>query len=186
MIVKEYFVEEVKNLNQHPENLAEWHELVDKLDLEGQRTLMAGDEKSPIPFVLLNSKYDRIYSVLCPSKMEYKKYDKTTIPLRVLALIGLCKEKEYFGSIQIWYDDKSPCPVVVGCDGQEKYLIARWGSEAIEEDALEEKAKHRKKTKMIADLNKALKSAENQISVIDSYIETWFDGNWIQAEYPSW
>lgn len=58
-----------------------------------------------------------IYTImesLCPTKVEFKKYDKTPIPLEVMKQLAFSVRDKHFNEIQIWYDDKTPDPCVVG------------------------------------------------------------------------
>jgi hypothetical protein len=45
---------------------------------------------------------------------DFKEYSKTPMPLEVMRELAFCKSENYFNSIKIWYDDKTPDPIAVG------------------------------------------------------------------------
>jgi hypothetical protein len=80
--------------------------------------------------------------------VDYKKYDKSTIPREVLKEIALAEKEQYFEKIKIWYDDASPDPLVVGYIKVDSYtyvkhMIARFGDEILPFEELEIKATNR-------------------------------------------
>ena len=187
MAVQEFMIDEVKDIAENEGKATEWSELVEKLGLEGQRQLCSAAPTSPIPFPHMNKEMIRVYEVLCPSKMLIKDYNKTTIPTRVLEIAGLCFMKEYFGKIEIWYDDKAPDPIVVGCDGEDKYILARWAAEIEEYAVLRKKAIERKSREMKAKLEQSLYEARTALDRgIDGETERWLAGNWVHIGGESW
>lgn len=112
-MVENYFNQELSDVVFEIEALDTWKELSQELGLEKQLDFIKGKE-SPLPYPFLNHSMTRIYLTLCPEIVEYKKYDKTPIPLEVLQQIAFCVREKYFTKIEIWYDNKSPDPVVVG------------------------------------------------------------------------
>ncbi len=132
-MVQSFLVEESKELIYDADKLSEWKQKCEALGLSDQLALAATD-KSPIPFEAMNEVSLRVYSTLCPEMRDYKKYNRTTIPLEVLALIHLSVNEGYFKSVEIWYDDKAPDPLAVGFtqakgeySHRDNFLIARWG-----------------------------------------------------------
>ena len=173
MAVEIYLEPELEEMIQNPEVEAEWKSLVEELGLEGQSKLIAqrestGEDKKASPYIHLNKKYANVFSVLCPEVVDYKKYDKTTIPREVLKEIALCEKEGYFDHIRIWYDDASPDPFVIGYikDGSYswiRHIIARFGDELLPFEILEEKAYNR--------LKKNIKSQlENSLAAIDTHV----------------
>lgn len=113
MTVEKYFNKELADITFGVEALDEWKKTCEDLGLDNQLILTKGKE-SPIPFPFMNEVMQRVYETLCPRKVTYKSYDKTTIPLEVLKQIQFAVRDRHFADIQIWYDDKSPDPIVVG------------------------------------------------------------------------
>jgi len=173
MAVEIYLEPELEEMVQNPEVEAEWKSLVEELGLEGQSKLIAKRENTEVdkkasPYIHLNKKYAHIFSILCPEVVDYKKYDKTTIPREVLKEIVLCEKEGYFDHIRIWYDDASPDPFVIGYikDGSYnwiRHIIARFGDELLPFEVLEEKAYNRIKKKLKAEL-------ENSLAAIDTHV----------------
>lgn len=139
--------EETTTLIYNADELDEWKEQIEKLELEGQKTL-ASPDKSPVPFPFMNYTMGVVYATLCPRKFPVEKYDKTPIPLRVLSALALARQEGYFNKIEVWIDDQEPDPVLIGYrwpeSGSEwsadKYILARWGDEIRPFGELREKA----------------------------------------------
>lgn len=173
MAVEIYLEPELQEMVQNPEVEEEWLALVEELGLEGQSKLVSKREgtevnKKASPYIHLNKKYANIFSILCPEVVDYKKYDKTTIPREVLKEIALCEKEGYFDAIKIWYDDSSPDPLVVGYikDGSYntiRHIIARFGDEVLPFEMLEEKAEIRLKKNIKAQLENALNGLDSKV-----------------------
>lgn len=112
-VVETYVIEETAELIYDGEQLDKWNELIADLGLVGQTTIVQ-PKKSPIPFMYMKDGMVNIFETLCPCKVDIEKYDKTPIPVEILDLVALSKREGYFTKVQVWYDDKSPDPVVVG------------------------------------------------------------------------
>lgn len=176
MAVQEFMLDEVKDIVNNEEKATEWNELVDKLGLEGQRQLCSADPTNPIPFPLMNKEMLKVYETLCETKTLLKDYSKTTIPIRVLEIAGLCVIKEYFGKIEVWYDEHDPDPVLVGCDGEDKYLLARWGAELEEYAILRQEAVNRLTRKAKNMLTMRLHAIQSALPTVESEVEDFISG----------
>lgn len=148
MATEIYLQPELEELVIDSEKRDEWMEKIVSLGLEGQLKLTKNSEKgSASPYTFMNEQMKLVFSTLCPTKAEAAKYDKSAIPLDVLSHIALCKQERYFQKLEIWYDNKSPDPVLVG-HLTDKYssamhIVARWGDEILPYEQLVEKAIHR-------------------------------------------
>jgi len=91
----------------------EWKELAAQMGLNKQLEFVE-QAKSPLPYPYMNQSMQNIFATLCPTKIEFKEYSKTPIPLEVIRELAFCVGENYFSSIQIWYDDKTPDPIAVG------------------------------------------------------------------------
>lgn len=116
--VETFVIEETAELIYDNEKLEKWNDLVTKLDLKGQTTVVKKTDKSPIPFLWMNQVLINTFETLCPRKVPVAEYDKTPIPVEILDLVALSINENYFKEIEIWYDDKNPDPVCVGIDCQ--------------------------------------------------------------------
>lgn len=115
-MVEQFFNKELADISFEVEALDEWKSIASELGLENQLNLTKGKE-SPIPYPFMNECMTRVYSTLCPRKVNFKDYKVTPIPLEVLKQIAFSVRENHFSSIEIWYDDKSPDPIVVGTSG---------------------------------------------------------------------
>jgi hypothetical protein len=91
----------------------EWKELAAQMGLNKQLEFVQ-QAKSPLPYPYMNQSMQNIFGTLCPTKIEFKEYSKTPIPLEVIRELAFCVTENYFTTIQIWYDDKAPDPIAVG------------------------------------------------------------------------
>lgn len=173
MAVEIYLEPELLEMIGSPEVTTEWKQLAEELGMEGQLKLItpktSGDEnKNPSPYIHMNAKAERIFCILCPEVVNYKKYDKSTIPREVLKEIVLAEKEKFFDKISIWYDDASPDPLVVGyikIDSYNyvKHMIARFGDEILPIEILEAKAINRLKTRMTDKLTSSLSSIDSKV-----------------------
>jgi hypothetical protein len=115
-MIELFFNKELADISFEVEALDDWKKTCEELGLESQLTLTKGKE-TPIPYPFMNTTMVRVYETLCPRKVHYKEYKSSTIPLEVLKQIAFSVKDKHFPKIEIWYDDKSPDPVVVGYQG---------------------------------------------------------------------
>jgi hypothetical protein len=115
-MVESFFNKELSDVAFEVEALDEWKSLATELGFEAQLSLAKGKE-SPIPYPFINEVMNRVYSTLCPRMVDFKKYNKSTIPLEIMKQIAYSVREKHFQKIEIWYDDKTPDPIVVGEHG---------------------------------------------------------------------
>lgn len=115
-MVELFFNKELADVAFEVEALDEWKSIAQELGFEAQLSLTKGKE-SPIPYPFMNEVMNRVYSQLCPAKVEFKTYNKSTIPLEIMKQIAYSVRERHFQKIEIWYDDKTPDPLVVGEHG---------------------------------------------------------------------
>lgn len=116
-IAETFLTEETVDLIYDNEQLDKWNKHIEELGLIGQTQIVKKD-KSPIPFMHLKVSYRNICEQLCPSKVSVESYNLTPIPVEILDLIALSKKENYFHEIQVWFDEKSPDPFVLGLVGE--------------------------------------------------------------------
>lgn len=112
-MVETFKNQELENVIFDINSQDEWKDIVAELGLGNQMSFME-KAKSPMPYPFINSSMKNIFTTLCPANAELSKYTKTPIPLEVLKEIKFCVHENYFDSITIYYDDKSPDPIAVG------------------------------------------------------------------------
>jgi hypothetical protein len=178
MAVEIYLEPELEEMVGSVEVTEEWKQLAEELGMEGQLKLItpkSGEEsdKNPSPYIHMNAKAERVFAILCPEVVDYKKYDKSTIPRDVLREIAMAERLKFFDKICIWYDDASPDPLVVGyikvgTYEYVKHMIARFGDELLPFEELERKSINRLKKRMTDKLKSSL-------SAIDSTVDEFFN-----------
>jgi hypothetical protein len=178
MAVEVYLEPELEEMVGSVEVTEEWKQLAEELGMEGQLKLIApksGEEsdKNPSPYIHMNAKAERVFAILCPEVVDYKKYDKSTIPRDVLREVAMAERLKFFDKICIWYDNASPDPLVVGyikvgTYEYVKHMIARFGDELLPFEELERKSINRLKKRMTDKLKSSL-------SAIDSTVDEFFN-----------
>lgn len=113
MHIETYIVEETQNLIYDNTDLQEWSRLTKELGLDAQKAIVRED-KSPIPFLPMNTRITNILKELCPTEIDIKQYRVTPIPLDVLKLVSMSVKERYFGEIKIMYDETSKDPACFG------------------------------------------------------------------------
>jgi len=177
--VETFIVEETSNLIHDNDALQRWNESVETLGLQGQKTVIK-KEKSPIPFLWMNSALIATFETLCPTKVAVEKYDKSPIPVEILDLLKLSKNEGYFNEVEIWYNEVDKDPVCIGYHfGErserqsdywkkayaEKYLIGRWADVKASLDTLTKKAKQvfiqNTKNQLVIDIRRKQRELED-------------------------
>jgi hypothetical protein len=114
METKSYLIEEHETTLFDNEEINQWKELVDKLNLPEQRNLIA-ENKSPLPFPAMSKAEKDIYTVVLDTHQDYKLFGREAIPLQGLSLIALCEAEKYFDKIEIWYSEqRKDDPLIIG------------------------------------------------------------------------
>jgi len=180
MAVEIYLEPELAEMVGNLEVTEEWKQLAESLGMEGQLKLIkpkseGATDKNPSPYIHMNKKMERVFAILCPEVVDYKKYDKSTIPREVLKEIALAEKEQYFNAIKIWYDDASPDPLVVGYIKTSSYeyvkhMIARFGDELLPFEELEIKATNRL-------MKYASETLQNKLDGIKSTVHEFFNPN---------
>lgn len=170
---------ELENLVSDQESSDQWKELIAQLGMEGQQELLMPQSKKakevgrsgePIPYMPINKRWMKIFKTLCPDKSDLKSYKFSTVPLDGLAEIALCKEKQYFDKIEIWYDNVEKDPLIVGVLDAEYssdkrfFLIGRFGDEVLPFEVLEKKAIQRLTAYLKNEVNKVTKTIDECVT----------------------
>ena len=138
MQIETYEIEEVNNDLAAMAADSEALELIDKLGLDGQKSLANGDTATRMPYRRLTKEEDFVYSMLCPVRTELGRFRSEIIPLRVLQVAAHAKETGMFKRFEVWSPEYASIkdPVLFGVrtpDGQswgdEYFILARWGKE---------------------------------------------------------
>jgi hypothetical protein len=115
---------------------------VENYRLENAESIMAGGETRPIPYPKISDEDWRVWNLFLPVRAQ--QFDKKValklkadylyrfhgIPERVATEIQ--RATKYFDKVEVWRKrevDKDP--IAVGYQGNDRYLIARWGMEKL-------------------------------------------------------
>lgn len=184
----QFFIEpELEKLHEQSQ---EWEQLCTGLGLEKQLKKIGKVEKVANPYMKLDHRSERIFQMLCPRREPYTEYGAGTLPLDIVQEIDRCKKNGWFPVMEIWYDDKSPDPFLIGADSKRwdnKFLIARWGEELLPFEQLVEKAINRYKDAYLRSLNRLIIDCEGRKQDIEGEIRTYIDmgnGRWNGFEFP--
>jgi len=166
-------IKETEELVFDDEKRKEWEKLIEELDLEGQRKLIEGRAKSPIPFYPLNTREAQALKILLPRRESPNAYDRSPIPIPVLGAIALAEKESYFKELVICYDDVEPDPVVIGTTEEgRQYLLARWAEEKLKAlDDLIEVAKEKWKKDIKPRVENKIREYQAALDNLDSYVE---------------
>ena len=198
-VVETFYVSETVNLIHDNEALDKWNEKVVELGLEGQTKVIVAD-KSPIPFMWMNQSIVATFEILCPTKVDITKYDKTPIPLELLEVVSLCEKEKYFSKIKVWYNEKEKDPAIVGYvdvpdgkyDGQDwylesygkKYLIGRWADVKASLDQLIDRARRLFFQAETIRVKKEIRDKQRELEDLESTVEGKFGGGMPSTNLP--
>lgn len=117
---------------------AEALELIEKLGLEGQQKLVAGDGESRVrsPYRKMTKEEAVIYQALCPQESALAEFSESAIPVRVLQVAA--HAVDLFDHLIVWSAENADVkdPILVGFNGSkysttERFILARWGAELL-------------------------------------------------------
>lgn len=139
--------------------------------------------KGVIPFQEMNRSEIHTWETYCPNKQDLEKY-KDAVPLDVLRLATIVKEKGWFYKIQVWSENKEEIdPIMVGVLNKEYgsplYLLARWGLSLKSFEEVREMAKKIWLENRTVRLNKEIKDATRHLEDIESDCQRFFQGEYI-------
>jgi hypothetical protein len=117
MAVQIYQNEELNDLMFQVRSCIVFREALDEWNMDNQLGFVQRAE-TPIPYPHINNSMEITFKTLCPRVEDFRKYNKTPIPLDVLKQISLSVNDKHFQTIEIWYDDKTPDPFAVGITSQ--------------------------------------------------------------------
>lgn len=165
-VVTTYELKENEELSRVPEAASEWAAMVEATGLKGQAELLTmgkDGSSSPIPYLWLNARMVNVFKVLCPRRENIEDYSRMPIPIIILGHVKQCQMKSYFKKLEVWYDDVTPDPLVVGWAGKNEtdlYLIGRWGAEDRSLEALSQFAFDRKRKQIVDHCAHAISAAQ--------------------------
>lgn len=147
MNVETYEVEETKNELGIMAADAEAQELIEKLGLSGQNSLLNQETCTRFPYRKMTKAERLVFALLFPERESLASYKDSIIPIRVLQVAAFVKD--FKGApchdLKVWHcGSAKEDPLLVGHTseyGGEFYLLARWGDALPSFDDLAEKAR---------------------------------------------
>lgn len=122
-MVTDFRVKELQDI-KNPE---EWLASVERAGMKA--LVKTKKRKKVIPYHKCSIELTNALKLALPVKSTLGDYTHDQPPMEALGLIVFAKEAGYFTSIIIRYHDVEPDPVALGIIGEDRYLIACWGSE---------------------------------------------------------
>ncbi len=114
---------------------------VENYRLENAESIMAGGEARPIPYPKISDEDWRVWNFFLPVRAEsfdtklaldlkaHHLYRLHGIPEQVATEIQ--RGTKYFDRFEVWRKREDRDPIAVGYQGNDRYLIARWGMEKL-------------------------------------------------------
>ena len=157
---------------------AEAIELIERLGLEGQRTLTNPETSTREPYREMTALEAYVWRAICPQTTRVEHYKLSPIPLRVLQVVAYARELGIYEALEVWHPRKVvDDPLLVGVPKGERYsnkrhLIARWGETLVPFEQLVEKAKNQFAVELTAklgdiqnELDKAKANLKNRVEL---------------------
>jgi hypothetical protein len=114
---------------------------VENYRLENAESIMGGGEATPIPYPKISDEDWRVWKRFLPVRAQrfdnkialelkgHRLYQLYGIPEQVATEIQ--RGSKYFDRFEVWRKREDKDPIAVGCRGNDRYLIARWGMEKL-------------------------------------------------------
>jgi hypothetical protein len=146
MKVETYEIEEINSSEASTMAAdAEALELIEKLGLEGQKSLTNPNTATRFPYPRMTQVQAVVFGACFPRVVKLEEFSREIIPLRVLQVAAFCKEWPQSAHLEVWHTGVAKKdPVLVGADSRyssEKFLLARWGDALPTFEELQENAK---------------------------------------------
>lgn len=180
MKIETYEIEEPK---AEPQMEAEAVELIEKLGLAGQKSLVVdtGTEEKRIPYREASAAERVIFEAVFPRCEKVEAYSKGIIPVRALQV--LAHGRELFDNVNVRYSETGAEAMLVGVDGpsyQEKWFpLARWGNSLRAIEKLREEAREIIKLDFEKKLRACLDKCNTMMQGVDALVSERLTGETI-------
>jgi hypothetical protein len=161
-----------------PEQDQEALALIEKLGLDGQKTLVRKTEDNSgvrFQYPEMTAQENAVYSAIFPQKTHLKTYSHGVIPVRVLQVAA--HASEFCDTILVWHKKvRDPDPLLVGIVGPDYspkkiFRLARWGEALKDFKELIEDARVIIRTQIEGDLKEKIAEAQKNLGQIDALVE---------------
>lgn len=123
-MVESYLNKELSDVTFETEKLDEWRQKMEELGLTKQLELAKGS-LSPVPYPFMNEHMLRVCETLCPTKTTLEEFSAIPLPLEALNDVALSIKEDYFDELEIWWDNESPDPFIIGIRGERYYAYEK-------------------------------------------------------------
>lgn len=176
MKVETYEIEEPK---AEPQLEAEAIDLIEKLGLEGQKSLVVdtGETERRIPYREVTASEKVIFESVFSKTEDVKKYSEGIIPVRILQVIS--HGKDLFERVDVRSGESGA--LLIGVNGRysnEKWFpLARWGVELPSMAKLREDARRVIKNNFEKSLLDCIEKCQSMRQSVDSLVERRLSGD---------
>lgn len=189
MQIELYKVEEVKGELDNLAADANACELIDKLNLAGQKKLVDTKTMVRVAFRRMTEVENKVYSLLFPEQTRVEKFDTEIIPIRVLEALQEATDTKQFTACEIWHSrTRKEDPILIGLIGEKnpqtwnpdymnitgRFLIARWGEALLPFEKLLEQAKKLWLNKEQVSIKRQIAEYEERLSSLKEQAEIDF------------
>lgn len=190
MEIETYEIEEaMTETGTTPEIEAQALELIEKLDLEGQKSLTVETDEgvdTRIPYPEMTSEDEAVYDELFEQKTAVRDYSAGILPVRVLQVVG--HAVDLFEEVKVWHrKTQDPDPILVGyqkiAGTTKKFLLARWGEALKSMEALREEATEKLTRRWTASAKNTIAEAQAFLAGIDGKVAKKLQGSYVSTPF---
>lgn len=184
MQVETYEIEDASSEASAMANDAAALELIEKLGLTGQSSLLNKDTVTRVPYRAMERTEMIVYKALCDEDVKLENYSADAIPVRVLQVAAHAKETGMFNDLRVWYPKEARIddPVLVGIIRTKLYpnepqyesltrdtfyILARWGKTLLSLEKLEETAVKMCRNRRLNQLRKIATEVQTAIKIAE-------------------
>lgn len=161
-----------------PEEEAKAVELIERLQLEGQRTLVRKDGATRFQYPEMTLEEKAVYQAVFPARTPVEKYSHGIIPVRVLQVVS--HAKEFCTEVEVWHKVvRDPDPLLVGFIGErhkadrKTFILARWGDALKQFGELVKEARQIIRQRFVTQLEEAIATRQAKLAGVDGLVDSY-------------
>lgn len=168
---------EIEESSETAECDAKAIELIEKLGLDGQRSLVKHVDETGkrLQYPEMTAQEIAVYTAIFPQHTALKTYSHSAIPIRVLQVAA--HAVEFCDRVSVWHKKhRDPDPLLVGLKGPDYspskiYRLARWGDALKDFSELVKEAREIIRAKIKGDLERKIAEANVNLQSLDGLVE---------------
>lgn len=159
-------------------------ELIEKLELKGQKSLVCKDGEKRFPYPEMTRQELHVYGAIFPAHTKVEEYSAGIIPIRVLQVVS--HAKGYCDAIEVWHKSvRDPDPLLVGqVDAKsphghpirKSYMLARWGDALKQFSELVVEAREIVRGQFRSTLQEGIAKRQAELAAVDETVEKHLRG----------